>query len=98
MLAIIDPWTGTIWFTVVTLVAAGGFWAAWHVLRARRRWLLVLPALMAGLVLWAALDTLVLAPLRWQRDGVCSGWWQAVPTYLDDGSYNRTPELCIAPM
>ena len=98
MLAIIDPWTGTIWFTVGLLIAAGVFWGGWHLLPGRQRWLLVVPGLIAALVLWAALDSLVLAPIRWQRDGVCSGWWQAVPTYLDDGTYNDTPELCIAPM
>lgn len=98
MLAIIDPWTGTIWFTVGVLLAAGVFWGAWRVLRGRQRWLLVVPGLVAVVVLWVALDSLVVAPIRWQRDGVCSGWWQAVPTYLDDGTYNRKPELCIAPM
>lgn len=98
ILAVIDPWTGLIWFTVASLVVAGLCWGAWAALRGRQRLLLVLPALVAAAVMWAALDTLVLAPIRWQRDGVCSGWWQAVPTYLDDGTYNRKPELCISPM
>ena len=97
MLAVIDPWTGGIWFTVLGLVAAGLFWGAWLVLRGRQRWLMVLPALVAVLVLGVAFDTLVLAPVRWQRDGVCSGFWQPVPTYLKNGSYNRTPDLCVGP-
>lgn len=98
MLAIVDPWSGTIWFIVVALVAAGLLWAGWWAVRGRRRWLLMLPALVAVGVLWVAFDTLVLAPTRWERDGVCSGWWQEVPTFLPDGSYNHKPELCIAPM
>src|SRR5687767_6327147 len=97
-LAVIDPWTGGIWFGIGFLVMAGVFFGLWRALRGRWRWVLVVPGLAAALVTWAAFDSMVLAPIRWQRDGVCSGWWQAVPTYLEDGTYNRTPDLCIAPM
>ena len=97
MLAVIDPWTGSIWFTVLALIAGALFWGAWRVLRGRQRWLMLLPSLVGVIVLGVVFDALVLAPIRWQRDGVCSSFWQAVPTYLDDGSYNRTPELRVAP-
>lgn len=98
MLAIIDSSTGLIYFGIAALVACGALWTGWRALRGRGRWLLLLPALVAGLVMWAVFDSLVLAPVRWEREGVCSGWWQAVPTYLEDGTHNRKPELCIAPM
>lgn len=97
MLAVIDPWTGGIWFFVVVAVASALFWGAWRLLRGRQRWLMLLPSLVTLLVLGVLFDTLVLAAVRWQRDGVCSGFWQPVPTYLGDGSYNRTPDLCVAP-
>jgi hypothetical protein len=98
VLAVIDLWTGAIWFTVLALVAAAAAWGAWRLLHGHQRWLLLLPAVVGVAVLWAAFDTLVLAAVRWERDGVCSGWWQAVPTYMPDGTYNRKPDLCIAPM
>lgn len=96
-MAVIDPWTGGIWFTIGLLVVIGLFAAAWWALRGRWRWLLALPAIVTAFVVWVAFDSLVLAPVRWQSDGVCSGWWQGVPTYLDDGTENRTPEVCVGP-